>query len=375
MRILLVHPLQRVTEKEWTFGAVEYYRMHKPMVVLNRLYPEFHYATIDSIEPVDDDFLKDFDLIIFCRTIKNPDATKERLDRLGIIFGMDIDDYWHLDPDHILAEHYQKNKIPELICKSLSVSHFVTCTQPILADQIRHLNPNVEVIENGIDTDDPVWKPNKSASNRIRYGFTQGDTHVTDVSLVSRDVQLSLYEGRFYHKCQVVLCGYKGNNTISVGYEKLLTDDLKPLKFHYQYQQDLIMNLPTDGKDKPYRRVWSKDIDVFAGVYDDIDISVAPLKNTMFNNCKSNLKMIEAGFKDCAVIVSEVSPFTPLATSENSFLLSEKTFLGWQRHILQNPEIIKEKKHYLKRDTRKFSLDNLTKKRKDIYEHFVNIPA
>jgi hypothetical protein len=78
--------------------------------------------------------------------------------------------------------------------------------------------------------------------------------------------------------------------------------------------------------------------------------------------------MLEAGFKGCAVMVSEVNPYTPLATKENSFLLSEKSFKGWQRYILSNPEIIKEKAHYLSRDIRPYSLQNLTTKRKQIYD-------
>lgn len=370
MRVLLVHHIHLISETQYTIGAVEYHRMYKPHHVLNKLHPEYDYSTANSIHEMSDDELKKFNLILFCRVINRPDETKERLNKLGIKFGLDLDDYWHLDKFHILYESYQNNNTPALIVKSIAASHFVICTTSILADKIKPLNKNVYVIENGIDTSDDTWKPKRTYSDRVRFGFTQGSTHQEDIGSIAADVAFSINESAFYHHGQVVLCGYEGKHTVSVAYEKLLTRNFKPLqRFHMDYVLDLMNESKKELRtDLCYRRIWRTDIDTFGNVYNEFDISVAPLLDTEFNNCKSNLKMLEAGFKGCAVMVSEVNPYTPLATKENSFLLSEKSFKGWQRYILSNPEIIKEKAHYLSRDIRPYSLQNLTTKRKQIYD-------
>lgn len=368
MNILLVHPLIPVGENQVTFGAVEYYRMYKPHLVLSKLHPEYTYTTTDSVINQTDEALKEFDMILFSRIILRPDETSARLNKLGIKFGLDLDDYWHLDDRHLLYERYKSDNTTALIAKSINVAHFVFCTTSILASYIKPLNPNVYVLPNGIDTDDEVWKPKRIFSDRTRFGFTQGDTHLPDMMLIDSGVQNSLYTNRFRRDGQIVLCGFKGNMTVSIGYERLLTKDLKaiPDKNYVSRLMQMTKESPTD---QPYRRIWALDIDEFPTIYDSIDVSVVPLRDTLFNSCKSNIKMLEAGFKGCAVMVSNVSPYKEFATKENSFLLSEKGFYEWQSYIINNPEIIKEKVHYLSRDVRKYSLNNLTKERADVYKH------
>jgi hypothetical protein len=366
LNILLVHKLTLVAEDTVTFGAIPYYRMQKPMQVLNRLYPEFDYTTIDSIQGATDEFIQAFDLVLFCREI--PEQSVERLNKLGIPFGMDIDDYWILDEDHILYEDYKEHKVAEKIIKALKACKFVTTTTEILASKILPYNKNVHVIENGIDSEDPVWQPNKIKSDRVRFGFTQGNTHFQDIDLIASDVAKSLYKKEFYNKAQVALC-YKaepGQESVYIGYEKILTDHLRTLR-DPKYVYDIKTLKKPNGENKPYKQIWFRDVDQFGTVYDEIDITVAPLRATEFNSCKSNIKMLESGFKDCAIMVSNVAPYAPLATKDNSFLFSERDFFYWQRYILNNPNAVEDRKARLKEDVQKYELKNLTKKRAEIY--------
>lgn len=372
MNILLVHKLTKVNETQVTFGAVDYYRMQMPFKVLGSM-TDIKYATTDSLKH-EDGWLKQFELIIFSRTIKQEDIDK--LNRLGIMFALDLDDYWHLPQEHILYEIYKENKTPELIENSIRSAHFVTCTTEILAEKIKPLNPNVHVIENGIDDEDPIWQPEKTKSERIRFGFTGGSTHIPDVAEIAKDVARSLYDTKFYHNAQVVLCGYNAEPRIPspyVAYERMLTDDHKPLKYFPEYCHELKIQHRVDGKDKPYRRIWNKDISEFPVVYDELDVVIAPLKDSEFNRCKSNIKMLEAGFKDCAVMVSDIPPYSPLATKENSFLLSEKNFFEWQRYILNNPNCLGDKKAALRESVAPYSLKKLTPKRLSIYESYISV--
>lgn len=344
------------------------------------MYPEVEYATADS-PLVSDEIYKQYDLVLFSRVIYEVEKTSARLNKLGIPFALDLDDYWFLPEEHLLYKHYTTNGVSKRIIDSVKAAHFVTCTTEILASKIRELNPNVYILPNGIDAEDPVWFPSKIESKRIRFGFTQGETHAPDIQLVAKDVARSFSSPSFYNRAQIALAGFRlqterlttmsgtknVQTSVQIAYERMLTNDLKAI-LDKQYVFDLMKLEKPDGTNKPYRRIWSKEVGQFGTVYDEIDVSVVPLKDSEFNSCKSNIKMLEAGFKDCAVMVSEISPYTPLATKANSFLLSEKSFFEWQRFILTNPSIIEDKKEQLKEDVQKYSLQNLSKERKEVYE-------
>ncbi len=364
MKILLVHDMQQV-DSGFTMGAVEYHRMYKPHDVL-----DYHCEATTGIDSMDDELIQGFDLILFCRIIKNIDVVVPRLKSLGVKFGIDLDDYWHLDPDHILHKTYQINKIPELVVKSIRVSHFVICTTDILAEKIRQYNESVYVIENGIDSSDPVWTPKKIDSTRIRFGFTQGTTHKDDIAMLSLHTTASLIDLDFRYKGQIVLCGFDAQpdiGSMSIGYEKMLTNSLN-VPIGLKYAESLKQLKQPDGTDKAYRRIWARPVKEYGTVYNEIDVSVCPLRKTIFNSCKSNLKLLEAGFMDCAVIVSAVDPYLPMANRNNAFLLSDKNFFEWQQYIIKNPSIVKDKAGALKESVLPYSLQNLSIKRKQIYE-------
>lgn len=381
MNILLVHEYEMDKDRKVNYSGVVYHRMQKPFEVLHRLYPEIDYFTAPNLKPVPDNILDQTDLVLFSRGI--PEEAAERLNKKGIMFGMDIDDYWVLDKDHLLFKHYQENGISQKIIDSLKRAHFVTCTTELLADQIKEHNKNIYVIENGIDTEDPLWQPNKTESKRLRFGFTQGEAHAPDLMMVSKDVARSFSDVKFYNRAQVALAGFRvhtetnrdsisGRTTVrrgsvQVAYERMLTDDLKAIKSP-EYVYRLMSLLDVDGRDKPYRRIDYKPSYEFGQVYNEIDIIVVPLVNDLFNSCKSNLKMLEAGFKDCGVMVSHIAPYIPLATDKNSFDLSKKNFFEWQRWILNNPNDLEDRKAKLTEDVKPYSLNVLSKKRREIYE-------
>lgn len=372
MKILLIHAFGKQDDIA-KFDAVSYYRMVKPNQVLNRLHPEIEFThALPNDEGITDEILKDFNLVIFCRRI--PEGYAERLNKLGIKFGVDLDDYWHLPEDHLLYEYYKENNEAQVIIESLGAAHFVTCTTSLLADEIKEYNKNVFVIENGIDTE-ANWQPNKMPSNRIRYGFTQGSTHLPDVHSIHLDVQKALKDRKFYSKGQIVLTGFNathGEQSIYVGYERMLTDNLKPLiKYEYDYCRQLMTLHTPKETDKPYRRIESLDVFEFPKVYDEFDISVVPLLDNKFNSCKSELKMIEAGFKNVAIMCSNVNPYSSLMTKENSFSLNEKNFYEWSRYILMNPNSVKDKAAQLTEDTKRFDLKLLTDKRKQLYANYI----
>ena len=59
-----------------------------------------------------------------------------------------------------------------------------------------------------------------------------------------------------------------------------------------------------------YHRVWTQPVTSYAKNYSKFDVSLAPIKDTMFNRMKSQLKIIEAGFYKKALIASDIGPYT-----------------------------------------------------------------
>jgi hypothetical protein len=373
MKILLIHSFEIEENEQPKFNAISYHRMNKPHQVLTRLYPECEVVHTPTAQGLSDEFLSNFDIILFLRFIEleeHIDTIIEQLNRLGIPFGVDTDDYWHLPKNHLASTSYIENKLTDVIIKSLKSATFVICTTPILQDKIKELNPNVHIIENGIDTEDTSWQINKTESDRVRFGFLQGSTHIHDLYLINHDVVKALENKQFQEKGQIALAFYykKGEPSIFVGYEKILTDHLKVLSLDYR-KKLLLDNF--DGINEPYRRLAFRQVHEFGEMYNEFDISVCPLEKNMFNSCKSELKMIEAGFMDCAVMVSNVNPYSLIATKENSFMLDDKDFFYWSRYILNNPNCIADKKAALKETVQRYNLSTLAHKRYELYKSIV----
>lgn len=379
MNILLINNITKKGEA-LTVGGVEYHRMVKPHSVLQSLNPEFDFMMCANYFSVTDEILNQTDLVLFSRSLGVYDEIEtiaEDLNKRCLPFGLDLDDYWYLPTNHVASSHYKQWKSSEATELSIKAAHFVICTTEYLALKIKELNTNVYVIENGIDTTDQVWQTNKTESDRIRYGFTQGDSHLEDIKTVANDVVRSFKDVTFFYKAQVCLTGfnavelYQTSKTVAMQYEAMLTDKLKVIRHsHNDYFNDLRLLRHTEETNAPYKRIWVKDVLEFGNVYNDIDISVVPLIDSEFNSCKSELKMIEAGFKGCAIMVSNVKPYSQHMTFHNCYSLEVRSFYDWQKWIFQNPESLKDKTAQLKEDMAKFDLVRLTPKRKELYLQF-----
>jgi glycosyltransferase involved in cell wall biosynthesis len=94
-------------------------------------------------------------------------------------------------------------------------------------------------------------------------------------------------------------------------YEEIVTDKYYGLSDEYvkhlkMYKEE---EYPNEANEL-YRRVWTRPVTAYAKNYSKFDVSLAPIKNHIFNRVKSQLKVIEAGFYKKAIIASNVGPYT-----------------------------------------------------------------
>jgi len=360
--------------------GVSYYRSTIPHIKLEEYFPNDFHVDIDyEPELLNDNFLKQYDLIHYHRTLGDYNDIKgilDRCDRLGIATIMDIDDHWSPGSDHPAWEIIKSNELDKKILNNIKVSKNVTTTTKVFADEISKHNKNVYVIPNAIDPLEKQYQNNSEKSERIRIGWLGGSSHLKDLEIL-KGLMTKLRHDGLIDKVQFVLCGFDLRGTMTLInqktgqqtqrpikpkesvwylYEKIFTDDYKIVSEEYR---DFLLSFENkeyeNVMNEPYRRVWTKPITSYASNYNLFDISLAPLKESNFNKVKSQLKIIESGFHKKAVIAQDFGPYQidvidsyekggTINQNGNGFLVpTSKNHKLWYSHLkrlIENPELI-----------------------------------
>jgi glycosyltransferase involved in cell wall biosynthesis len=385
------------------------FRSVDPHVFLQNLYGDDFHVDIVYEPPYDDmSFWSQYQIVACHRSI-GPDFEKaneliKKLTENGIITIVDIDDYWMPGKEHPIHDIIKFNKINEKIVANLKVASYVTTTTNLFADEIKKFNKNVVVFPNAINPNEPQFKEPTLESDRLRIGWLGGSSHLHDLQLLDSPL------GKITHlkdKLQFVLCGFDTRGTVTeinqqtgehkkrdilphetvwAQYEKIFTqnhslvsDDYK--KYLLKYSQEKY----TNELDESYVRVWTQPVTSYAKNYSKFDVSLAPIKNTMFNRMKSQLKVIEAGFYKKAIIASDLGPYTldlkhclnhGNFVDGNAMLVDEnRNHSDWAKYIkklVENPNMVKdmgERLYETVKDT--YDLNTVTKNRAEFYKSLI----
>jgi glycosyltransferase involved in cell wall biosynthesis len=144
--------------------------------------------------------------------------------------------------------------------------------------------------------------------------------------------------------------------------------------------------VPYSDSDKPYVRRWTQDINKYALNYNYFDVSLAPLIDSMFNNNKSQLKSIEAGFHKKAIIASDVQPYTldlvnvlengKFNDKGNALLVDKnrnhKDWAKMMKKLIDNPNMIEDMGNRLYETVKdKYSLKKVCKDRIEFFKSII----
>ena len=96
--------------------------------------------------------------------------------------------------------------------KNLSCVDYVTTTTELFANEIRKINKNVFVLPNAINPEEPQFTEKTKPSDRLRFGWLGGSSHLHDLKLLDGTTN-RLTE--FKNDYQMYLCGFdiRGNVT------------------------------------------------------------------------------------------------------------------------------------------------------------------
>jgi len=358
------------------------FRMMDPYTFIGNNYQDEVHVDITYNAENNDDYFKNYNIVVFHTFIHqtNHDQNINRIKWLqsqGIKVIMDIDDLWFVDQRHPMYHAIKNSKIGEMKAEMLKLVDFVSTTTPIFAQTIkdRLKIKNVLVFPNAVDETEPQFQINTTKSDKIRFGWLGGSSHLYDIELMANGIS-SIYN-EFGSKVQFVLCGFDTRGTVTeieqntgqqrqrpiqpletvwYKYEQIFTDRSKVLSLPYRAYLSTFAEGDYDDTNEPYRRRWTKEINTYATNYNTFDVSLAPLVESTFNGNKSQLKVIEAGFHKKAIIASETDPYTLdliSAVNEGKFndkgnaLLvgTKKNHKDWAKHmkrLIENPNMIED---------------------------------
>jgi glycosyltransferase involved in cell wall biosynthesis len=385
------------------------FRSIDPHVCLQNNHGDDFHVDIDYEPKVNDiNYWKQYDIVHFHRTIgheyDNSVNVIKSLNSLGIVTIMDLDDYWLPTKEHPVHQLVIQNNLHKKIIENLKVASYVTTTTTLFADEMKKFNKNIFVLPNAINPNEPQFQAETLPSEKLRFGWLGGSSHLHDLKLLDGTIsKLRNLNDKF----SMYLCGFdirgtvteinqqtgeqkqrpiKPEETVWARYEEIFTNnydmvDPKHKDFLMKFKEEEYVSdtLPF------YNRVWTKPVTSYAANYRLFDVSLAPIKNHIFNRVKSQLKVIEAGFYKKALIASNIGPYSidlkhALKNGEftdgNALLVDEaRNHSDWAKYmkkLIDNPNWaydLGQRLYETVKDT--YDLNKVTKDRAEIYKNLV----
>lgn len=236
--------------------------------------------------------------------------TKTNAEFTGAKIVLDIDDDpFTTDPEH---PQYAYHKAHEEVMKmQIEMAHHIVVSTEPLKNTLSKYHDKITVIPNAIDTN--IWKVKKKkkrTDGMIRIGWAGSASHLADRSVIEGAIMeiLAKYPNvEFHHAGMAHVDGadhreysHKGTK----GYEE-----------YPQFLSDL-----------------------------DLDIAIAPLKDTPFNRAKSNIKWLEHSMLKTPMVLNNVYPYSKSVThGVDGFLANSKgQWVKYLSNLIENADKRKE---------------------------------
>jgi glycosyltransferase involved in cell wall biosynthesis len=389
------------------------FRILDPYKYIGDKYIDDIHVDISFNVPNTNESFTGYDIVVFHSFIHQT-THEDNIDRLnwlkkeGIKTIMDIDDFWSPDQRHPMYRQIIASKIAERKLEMLKLVDYISTTTPIFAKTIQNkLNKNnVLIFPNSVNDEESQFQPNPIKSDKVRFGWLGGSSHLHDIELMNDGIATML--DNFNNKVQFVLCGFDLRGTVTeidgktgqqkkrpimptetvwYRYEQAFTKNYTSLDLEYRNYLLNFTELPYNDEDKIYRRRWTQDITKYANNYNYFDVSLAPLVESTFNGNKSQLKVIEAGFHKKAIIASETDPYTldlisavdngNFNNNGNALLVNPKrNHKDWAKHmkrLVDNPNMIEDMGNRLYETVKdKYSLRKTCQDRIEFFKSIIN---
>lgn len=322
-------------------SGVSYHRLFNPVMFMEK-----EYAMITD-KLTEEELEKGYDILYVNRYIFNLEI--DELLKLKAKYGfkliVDADDYWHLDPWHILYGKYPYKKVIDHI----KAADFVTCTNIELYSEIKQLNKNVDILPNGLPYGEGQFTDTVTESDKVRFVYAGSITHEKDIAILKNPLKRVSDDPYLKENTQFILCGYNPENPNTAHiWGRMINDFTVAFKLNAYVRSALAVT-------------------EYINFYNEADACLVPLVQSKFNSMKSNLKVLEAAVKNAAVIASDVKPYSDSPHIDKVSFQSD-----WYKkikNIVKDPIYRKEMGFANGEHCREnFDLIKINKKRKEIFE-------
>lgn len=311
---------------------------------------------ISELDPyVDEDF--DCDILLFNRapTMSINYVLKMR-DKYKFKLIVDMDDHWILHFTHPAYHEWRRTKAADTLVRNIALADAVTVTNGRLAIACGIINDNVHVLPNALPFGYEQFNSFRVAGPLTRFIYAGGSSHLYDLKEISGLFKQLGQDSYFREFGSVIMAGY--NHTFGRG-----TVDSQWLKM-----EDVIKLC------KEYLILKELPLLEYMNCYNYADVSLAPLQETTFNACKSNLKTIEAGCKKIPIIASNVEPYTQDRECHGLVLCNTVAeFHKAMRDLMRNKHMREDLGEQLYNYVLlKYDLSKINEERRQIFEHLIH---
>lgn len=335
MKIFVVIPKE--------YAGCGYYRQYQPHAHLNKE-EDVECIYSDGTHTEDNKLAVEADIIHFHKNYFSVPAALE-CKRAGIAIVVDFDDYWYLDTEHIFYQNYVRDGSTAGLINILKMADYVTVTTEKLAVEARKFTNNVVVLPNAFDPEQ--CEVERVKDDKLIFGYVGGHCHKKDVEQL-RGVNNRLSQEFSNYKFRLI--GYDGSPPYN-HYASVMSGEGHLANTHFDW-------------------VEQADIWHYHNLYNHLDVALVPLVDNKFNNLKSELKLIEAGFFKKAVIVDNVHPYRDLIKHKENALVVNK-YTDWYKHckyLLNNPNAITDLGEALYETVQPYHIKEVNKKRLNFYK-------
>jgi glycosyltransferase involved in cell wall biosynthesis len=332
----------------YDLNASEYFRSALPgMYMKAKFGNEVHVEMAQDIIVWDIHTLRNFDVIHFHRYFGHYDGAKELFSTLqenGVKLIMDLDDHWETPEGYFFHKELTESGLNGRGVELIPLVDMVTTTTELFADLIREHNENVFVLPNGLNHKDPQWEIKESNDSVVRIGWLGSKKRHHDLAIIKDAIDRIYADEELKGKFRFVLCG----------------GEKEEAKIFQGEGFKHINGLPA-----------SK----YGILYDEVDVCLAPIEESLFNTCRSELKISEAGMKKKAFIGQDFGIYPKRITHNVNGLLAKTSddWYDYMKRLILNPSEIERLGNSLHGYVmERFTMENVTRQRIDLYKTLVD---
>lgn len=294
-----------------------------------------------------------WDILLYNRLSSYDSDWNRMRELLGCKIVIDMDDSWHLPPNHI--NYFEYEQMAKRIESNIRNADMVTVTNRRLYDKVYPLNNNVHIFPNAIPFGLNQFTGERRPDDRCRIFWAGGISHMTDIEILRQPIKRLK---RHADKIKMVIGGYNDTDV----YSKVIWSKM--------------FSAFTASGELPYMKLHATRPVDYMQMYENADIMVIPLEDTEWHSCKSNLKILEAATKRIPCVVSNVAPYNADKDCPVFWVNTQKDWFTHLNYLILNPAARIEAGNKLYEWAKKnYNLTDVNQRRAEAFRNLCEAPA